>query len=174
MKPINMKASALKYAKRGLHVVPMYPVKEGRCLCSKGKGCGRPGKHPMTNHGVKDATTNRDQIKAWWTATPNANIGIATGAVSGILVLDIDPRNGGKKTLARLKQELGPLPDTVMAKTGGGGWHLVFQHPAFPVRKDTMGKIFGPGVDVLSDGCIMIAPPSLHASGKRYRWIKGK
>ena len=93
---------------------------------------------------------------------------------AGILVLDIDPRNKGNETLARLKKELGPLPDTVTALTGGGGRHLIFKHPLFPVRKDTSGKVFGPGVDVLSDGCIMIAPPSLHASGKRYRWVKGK
>jgi putative DNA primase/helicase len=60
------------------------------------------------------------------------------------------------------------------ALTGGGGRHLIFKHPPFPVRKDTTGKVFGPGIDVLSDGCIMIAPPSVHASGKRYRWVKGK
>jgi P4 family phage/plasmid primase-like protien len=128
----------------------------------------------MTKHGVKDATSDRDQIKRWWTETPNANIGIATGREAGILVLDIDPRNNGKETLARLKKELEPLPDTVTALTGGGGRHLIFKHPSFPIRKDTSGKVFGSGVDVLSDGCIMIAPPSVHASGNRYRGVKGK
>jgi putative DNA primase/helicase len=173
-KTSSRKSRALKYAKRGLRVAPMCTVKEGRCACSKGKDCTRPGKHPMTKHGVNDATTDRDQIKAWWTDSPNANIGIATGSRSGILVLDIDPRNDGKKTLKRLKKELGPLPDTVTALTGGGGRHLVFQYPPFPVRKDNTGKFFGPGIDVLSDGCIMIAPPSRHASGKQYLWADGK
>jgi putative DNA primase/helicase len=171
---INMKAQALKYAKRGLRVVPMHTVKDGYCTCPEGKDCKRPGKHPMTNHGFKDATTNRDQIKAWWTATPNANIGIAPGGQAGIIVLDIDPRNEGNKTLKRLKKDLQPLPDTITALTGGGGRHLVFQHPPFRVRKDNTGKSFGPGIDVLSDGSIMIAPPSRHASGKRYRWVEGK
>ena len=152
----------------------MHSVKDGRCGCPKGKACDRPGKHPMTPHGVKDATTDRDQIRAWWTENPNANIGIATGSEAGILVLDIDPRNKGKETLTRLKKELGSLPDTVTAITGGGGRHLIFKHPPFPVRKDTSGKVFGPGIDVLADGCIMIAPPSVHASGKRYAWVKGK
>jgi P4 family phage/plasmid primase-like protien len=170
----NMKKHALKYAAGGYRIVPMYPVKEGRCLCSKGKDCGRPGKHPMTKHGVKDATTDRDSVTAWWTDSPNANIGIAPGGNAGILVLDIDPRNDGKKTLKRLKKEVGPLPDTVTALTGGGGRHLVFQHPSFRIRKDNTGKIFGSGIDVLSDGCIMIAPPSRHATGKRYRWAQGK
>jgi putative DNA primase/helicase len=165
---------ALKYAARGFRVVLMHPVKDGRCGCSKGKACDRPGKHPMTPHGVKDATTDRGQIKSWWAASPTANIGFATGSESGILVLDIDPRNGGAKTLKRLQKELGPLPDTVTALTGGGGEHLIFKHPSFSVRKDTSGKVFGPGIDILSDGCIMIAPPSVHASGNRYRWLKGK
>jgi len=93
---------------------------------------------------------------------------------SGILVLDIDPRNGGAETLARLKKELGPLPDTVTALTGGGGRHLAFKHSPFAVRKDTTGKLLGPGVDILSDGCIMVVPPSRHASGKRYRWAEDK
>jgi putative DNA primase/helicase len=168
------KARALKYAARGFRVVPMHPVKEGRCACSKGKACDRPGKHPMTKHGVHDASVDRDQVRAWWKESPNANIGIAPGSETGILVLDIDPRNKGKETLARLKKELGPLPDTVTALTGGGGRHLIFKHPSFSIRKDTSGKIFGLGVDVLSDGCIMIAPPSMHASGNPYRWVKGK
>ena len=89
-------------------------------------------------------------------------------------MLDIDPRNGGYKSLKRLKEELGPLPDTVTARTGGGGRHLVFKYPSFAVRKDTSGKKFGRGVDILSDGCIMVAPPSRHATGKRYRWKEGK
>jgi putative DNA primase/helicase len=170
----SRKAHALQYAARGFRVVRMHPVRDGRCACAEGKACNRPGKHPSTPHGVNDATTDRGQIKSWWTASPNANIGIATGSESGIVVLDIDPRNGGVETLARLKKELGPLPDTVTALTGGGGRHLIFEHPSFPVRKDTTGKLLGPGADILSDGCIMVAPPSRHASGKRYRWEEGK
>jgi putative DNA primase/helicase len=171
---IKMRKRALQYAERGRRVVPMYPVQADCCGCSKGKNCTRPGKHPMTKHGVKDATTDPDQIKAWWTDWPKANIGIAPGGNAGILVLDIDPRNDGNKTLGRLEKKLGPLPDTVTALTGGGGRHLVFQHPPFRVRKDNTGKGFGPGIDVLSDGSIMIAPPSLHITGKRYRWLAAK
>ena len=152
----------------------MHSVNDGKCSCPKGDACERAGKHPITQHGVNDATTKRDQIRNWWTASPDANIGIATGSKSGIIVLDIDPRNGGDKSLKRLKKEVGPLPDTVTALTGGGGRHLVFKYPSFAVRKDTSGKKFGKGVDILSDGCIMVAPPSRHATGKRYRWKEGK
>ena len=78
------------------------------------------------------------------------------------------------ETLQRLEKELGPLPPTVTSNTGGGGEHRIFEYPDFPVRKDSAGKLLGPGVDVLSDGCIMVAPPSRHASGNRYRWEEGK
>ena len=172
--PIDMAKRALKLASRGLSVLPMHSAHRGRCTCPKGNACERAGKHPITPHGVNDATTKRDQIKSWWTASPDANIGIATGAASGVIVLDIDPRNGGTETLRRLEKELGPLPKTVTSITGGGGEHRIFEHPRFPVRKDLAGKLLGPGVDVLSNGCIMIAPPSRHASGNRYGWQEGK
>jgi putative DNA primase/helicase len=173
-KPNSRKSQALRYAARGLHVVPLHTIDAGRCSCNDGSNCSRPGKHPITRHGVKDATTKRSQIRNWWKASPDANIGIATGSESGIIVLDIDPRNGGDRNLKRLKKRLGPLPDTVTASTGGGGQHLLFKHPAFAVRKDTSGKKLGKGVDILSDGCIMVAPRSRHATGKRYRWEEGK
>ena len=162
------------YAGLGWLVVPMHNIKHGSCSCRDVDACDRPGKHPRTAHGVKDATISKTQIEAWWNKWPRANIGIATGQEFGILVLDVDPRNGGTKTLKKLEAELGPLPNTVSALTGGGGRHLVFKYPASPVRKDTSGKKFGDGVDILSDGCIMIAPPSRHASGNRYRWEEGK
>jgi putative DNA primase/helicase len=69
----------------------------------KGNACERAGKHPITQHGVNDATTDRNRIRNWWAESPDANIGIAAGSESGIIVLDIDPRNGGYKSLKRLK-----------------------------------------------------------------------
>jgi putative DNA primase/helicase len=173
-KLLGRKTRALEYAKFGLLVVPMHSVKDGRCSCSKGTKCRNAGKHPATAHGVKDATTDRKTIKAWWSKDPKANIGIATGKKSKVVVLDIDPRNGGNETLAALTAELGPLPTTVSSKTGGGGKHLVFKYPDFWVPKDSAGKVLGSGVDILSDGAIMVAPLSLHESGKRYKWITGK
>jgi putative DNA primase/helicase len=167
------KSQALKYAKLGLPVVPLHTIVDGRCSCGS-VDCASPGKHPRTSHGVKDATADRDQIKRWWAKWPDANIGLAPGRERDILVLDIDPRHGGDKRLRRLERKLGALPETVTAKTGGGGWHLFFKHPSFKVRKDTAGKLLGRGIDVLSDGCIVVAPPSRHASGRRYAWVKGK
>lgn len=165
---------AQSYAAKGWRVVPMHTISDGCCSCPKGPNCSKPGKHPQTNHGVNDATTKIKTIKKWWSKHPGANVGIAAGKASKILVLDIDPRNGGTETFEALKVELGPLPKTVASYTGGGGKHRVFAYPAFDVRKDTAGKKLGAGVDILSGGSIMVAPPSVHISGGRYRWICGK
>ena len=171
---ISRRKQALRHARRGLLVVPMHTIKDGKCSCPKGYACERPGKHPITRHGVNDATTDAEQIAKWWTEHRDANIGIAAGQESNILVLDIDPRNGGTETLRRLEKELRPLPPTVTSNTGGGGEHRIFEYPDFSVRKDSTGKLLGAGVDLLSDGCIMVAPPSRHASGNRYGWQEGK
>jgi putative DNA primase/helicase len=169
----KLKKYALRYAAKGLAVVPMHSVQDGFCTCYRGDACDHKGKHPRTSHGVKDASTDRSQILRWWKEYPKANIGIATGKVSGITVLDIDPRNGGRKTLKRLESKLGKTTASVIAETGGGGAHYYFAHPNFDIRKDSSGKLVGPGVDVMSDGGIIIAPPSLHVSGKRYQWREG-
>lgn len=166
--------NAQSYAAKGWQVVPMHAISDSGCSCSKAGNCPNSGKHPATVHGVKDATTDRKIIKNWWAKNPKANVGIATGKKSKVLVLDVDPRNGGNKTLSALTAELGPLPTTVSSRTGGGGKHLVFKYPDFRVKKDSAGKILGAGVDILSDGAIMVAPPSRHESGKRYKWISGK
>jgi putative DNA primase/helicase len=128
----------------------------------------------MTLHGVKDATTDRNQIKAWWSEWPNANIGLAAGRAQDFIVLDIDPRHGGEMRLKRLERKLGALPETVTAATGGGGRHLFLKDPGFKIRKDSSGKVFGRGIDVLCDGCVVVAPPSRHASGQQYAWVEGK
>ena len=89
-KRISQKSLALKYAALGLHVHPLHTIVVGHCSCGAGFDCKHPGKHPRTPNGVKDATIDRKTIKAWWNRWPGANIGIATGWVSDIFVLDVD------------------------------------------------------------------------------------
>jgi ParB-like chromosome segregation protein Spo0J len=121
---------------------------------------------------VHDATTDPCQIKNWWGKWPYANIGIATGKESDIIIVDIDPRHDGTKTLKMLEAKLGHLPKTVTSHTGGGGEHKIFKYPPFDVKSDTAGKVFGPGVDLVSDGSFVVAPKSRHASGEHYLWFK--
>src|SRR5262245_37146549 len=110
---------ALAYADRGWAVLRVHGIHQGQCTCGK-DDCRNAGKHPGTEHGVKDATTDAITIQCWWLATPNANVGLATGAVSGLIILDVDPRHGGDESLRRLEARYGPLPPTAEVATGGG------------------------------------------------------
>jgi Bifunctional DNA primase/polymerase, N-terminal len=113
-------AAALAYAARGWPVFPCHGMRDEQCTCGK-PNCAHPGKHPLTRHGCKDATTDPQQIEQWWTDHPDANVAIATGASSGLMVLDLDPRHGGQLTLDELEATYGGLPETVVSFTGGGG-----------------------------------------------------
>ena len=126
-RPPQMEA-ARAYARRGWRVLPVHTGKDGTCTCGRA-GCDSPAKHPRTAHGAKDATTDETQIRAWWTTRPNGNIGIATGTESGIVVVDLDPRNGGDKSLADFEAKHGSLPLTPKVRTGGGGAHFYFRPP---------------------------------------------
>ena len=113
-----------------------------------------------------------DQIRDWWGIWPNANIGIASGRISGIIVIDADPRNGSNETLRARVKELGRLSRSVKARSGGGGTHRVYNYPDFTVKSNSKGKLLGPGLDVLSDGTYFVAPSSRHISGKTSRSLK--
>lgn len=143
--------AALSYAARGWHVFPVKPE----------------GKEPLTRHGLKDATTDHKQIRRWWGKWPDANIGIRTGKESGLWVLDVDGSKG-KESLARLIEEYGDLPPTPTVITGKG-LHFYFEYPPDSRISNSAGKI-APGIDVRGDGGYVIAPPSIHPSGRRYQW----
>lgn len=147
---------ALAYARIGWSVLPLHWIMDGS-LCSCGDAeCRTPGKHPLTRKGVKECSRDPDVIAGWWSKWPSANVGAATGAVSGITVLDVDPRNGGEAPTG--------MPDTPMAITGGGGQHYVFAY-----YRNVPGKL-GAGLDVKGDGGYIVVEPSNHISGGTYNW----
>jgi hypothetical protein len=163
---------ALAYAEGGWRVFPLHtPTGEGACSCAAGLNCKSIGKHPRTARGVKEATTDAAIIRGWWNRFPGANIGIATGAASGLVVVDIDPRHGGDVSLAKLMEGFGDLPATLESATGGGGWHLLYEPPGVTFKNSA--SVLGEGLDVKTDGGYIVAPPSLHASGRRYAWRNG-
>jgi hypothetical protein len=109
-----------------------------------------------------------EEVHAWFSGWPEAGIGVVTGAVSGLVVLDIDSRHGGEASLERLQWQHDRLPTTVECRSGGGGRHLYFAHPGALLRNKAG---LAPGVDLCGDGGYVVAPPSLHASGLRYAWV---
>jgi hypothetical protein len=135
--------AALSYASLGWPVLPIRPR----------------SKLPATEHGLTDATCDAAQIRAWWERWPEAGVGIAL-APAGLCAVDVDPRNGG--ALEALPEQ----PDTLTARTGGGGWHLLFKVP----EGATLPGKLGPGLDVKHRGYIL-AEPSVHPSGRGYSWL---
>lgn len=146
---------ALRYLSRGWSVIPIR-TREKRPL--------------LPWHPYQDHLAEAEEIGDWFRRWPTANIAIVTGAVSGLLVLDVDPRHGGDASLSRLEQAHGPIPATVEAITGGGGRHLYFSHPGGTVHNRVN---LAEGIDLRGDGGYVVAPPSLHPSGRRYAWKKG-
>lgn len=169
-KPPNLGA-ALRYAERGIRVLPLHTPQGNGCSCGK-PDCPSPGKHPRTPNGVKDATTDPDAIRHWWTKWPDANIGLATGAESDIVVVDADGDAGleSLQTL-RLLYDLNRVPEVL---TGSGGRHLYFRHPGGTFKNRVKFSSAYPGLDTRGDGGYVVAPPSLHASGVRYSWLEGE
>jgi hypothetical protein len=145
------------------------PTKIG-CSCGK-DDCDSIGKHPRWHsdlaHGAHSATTDPNIIKKWWVRWPAANIAIATGENSfDVLDVDVSEAVDGNETLADLEMKHEKLPDTVEQITGGGGRQILFE---FSGRMANKVK-FTPGLDTRSDGGLIVVPPSLHVSGRRYEW----
>ena len=151
----SMYDAAIEYAKKGFAVFPLK----------------YRDKVPLTRNGCKDATTDAAQIKSWWQKYPNANIGLATGAVSQnvfVIDLDIDEDRGidGYHSLEDWQREHGDFPETWTAITGRGGYHLYYRGNG--KIKNRAGII--DGVDIRGNGGYVVAPPSIHKNGNRYEW----
>ncbi|HOW75564.1 MAG TPA: VapE family protein, partial [Candidatus Competibacteraceae bacterium] len=169
----NLLPAALAYSNR-FHwpVFPVHGIINGQCTCGKAE-CARPGKHPigkLAPRGLLDATLDPNQVATWWREAPYANIGIPTGLGSGLAVLDVDAYKGGEDSLFDLTQRFEPLPMTVQALTGGGGYHYLFAHPGAGVKIRNSVDSLGTGLDVRGDGGYIIVAPSSHSSGRRYEW----
>jgi Bifunctional DNA primase/polymerase, N-terminal len=161
--------AALDYAARGIPVLPVHhptirPGREVACSCGDPR-CGAVGKHPITAHGLNDATTNRQQLQRWWQRFPQANIGLATGHRFDVLDVD-DPT--GERALARLAATHPFGPPGPLVRTGRDGWHLYLAPTGLGNPKPRGLE----QVDWRGRGGYVLAPPSRHASGRRYRWVR--
>ena len=143
----NLLEAALSYAEKGYSIFP----------------CAPRGKKPLTKNGFHDATKDPEMIKKYWKNFPFANIGMPTGSDNGIVVIDVD--KGGDLSLFGRE-----LPETVESATGGGGRHIIYRHPGYPVKNTTGGHLGLQGVDSRADGGYIIVAPSVHESGESYIW----
>jgi Bifunctional DNA primase/polymerase, N-terminal/Primase C terminal 2 (PriCT-2)/Family of unknown function (DUF5906) len=163
-------AGALSLIRQSIAVFPLWWPEGERCACGN-PSCKDVGKHPigrLVPNGFKNASKDEATIKRWWAVYPKANVGIATGRVSGIVVVDVDGPKGRAKLAALLSEYGLSLEPRNYVETGrlDGGYHYYFRYPANAhvlSHKDD-------GLEVKSDGGYVVAPPSQHKSGKRYAW----
>jgi hypothetical protein len=154
------------YAALGCRVVAMYAVRgDGGCTCPRGSGCADPGKHPCLADWPRAASTMPAEIRRWWQRWPQANVGLVTGMQFD--VCDLDGPEGMEALRAALSQRhpaehVGPV-----ARTGGGGWHLLYAPTGLGNRVGLL-----PGLDWRGRGGVIVAPPSRHASGQPYQWVR--
>lgn len=161
---------AIEYASLGWLVFPLHTIDErGQCTCGSNP-CADAGKHPRVARGLKEASSDLSKIDEWFGPdAPPSNIGLVTGEVSGITVIDIDigPGKFGAESWAEAIKDKGE-PDTLMAETGSGGMHVVF---AYNSVLKTASNVLGKGVDSRNDGGYIVAAPSRHRSGGVYKWL---
>jgi hypothetical protein len=160
---MSLLKEALTYLDMGWAVYPSHAVdlETGLCTCGS-KDCPCPGKHPVGQwREYQNRLPNKDEVRSWFSSL-DCNIGTLTGQVSGIAVVDVD----GEKGLASLKTlDLAP---TLMARTGGGGLHMFYQISG-PVPSRV--KAYD-GIDIRGDGAYVVLSPSIHRSGKMYKWLR--
>lgn len=154
---INLCEIALAYAARGWSVIPLQPG----------------GKIPLLSKGEPQIYHSRiaspEEIKAWWTKWPRANIGVCTGRVSNLAVIDIDGEVGSQSASTL------NLPTTLTVISGrlplGSSKHLYYQF-ADGIRNDQDAKL-GEDVDIRGEGGYVVAPCSVHESGNYYTFVGG-
>ena len=162
--------TAIDYARRGFSVIPLHGIlPDGRCTCGKAR-CADAGKHPLGGKWKHLQTTplTEVQIRDVFGKNPHANVGIVTGAVSGLIVIDMDGAEGPKSYAGLVPKEDRPLGPGV--RTGNGG-HLYFRHPGHGLKNFVKKH---PGLDARADGGYVVAPPSRHASGREYVFAEGR
>lgn len=153
--------AAYYYSQLGWKIFPLVPNGKIPAI-PKDKG----------GQGFKDASSDPKKIEAWACTYPNCNIGIATGAMSGIAVIDIDPRNGGTESVLALFRKGHVFPPGPEAITGNGGKHLFYKLP--PGLRGSKNRL-GRGIDIKADGGYVVAAPSRidkseQGPGGEYKW----
>lgn len=158
-----------KYIDRGYAIFPVYTIIQGKCNCGD-PDCKSKGKHPKIGTGPSSATKDIKEVKSMSELWLDANIGIATGKISDVVVLDVDPRDSGHEFLKLFEARFKKLPPTITTISGGDGLHYYFKYPDFDIPSRNHLRS---GLDFKSNDDWIIAPFSTHLSGKTYKWKVG-
>jgi hypothetical protein len=187
---LDLQEAAGLYALHGWPVLPLCP---GTCPGHPQHfRCEHPGKMARIREWQHKASTDPYTVARWWDRWPDSNIGVVTGRRSGVMALDIDPRHDGMTTVGYVMldadpgtvraedlpdQAPRPLPMTAAVVTGTDGYH-VYMRWAEGITNSNKGlRRYArdprqPGVDVRGEVGYLVAPPSIHASGQTYRWLR--
>ncbi|MDC3962753.1 bifunctional DNA primase/polymerase [Polyangium jinanense] len=166
--------AALSYAKAWKWpVFPLHGVHgEGdaiACTCDAGPTCDRKGRHPRFPEAIQRATCDEATIRQWWAECPDANIGLPTGATSGIVALEINPAEDGAATIYDALEAGHELPGVPWLDTSSGALHL-FQAPEDPIK----GRLpVDRGLYLRGDGSFVVLEPSTSEDGSPYRFRDG-
>lgn len=157
--PSSLRDAALSYRRRGWSVIPISPATKV------------PPKGFSLETFFRRLPTE-EEIEQWWRAMPRAGVGIVTGKVSNLIVLDVDTKKG-----ADANAIYETYPTGVVSRTGSGGGHFYYEYPS---DRDHVPNVVGRengkpnGLDLRADGGYVVAPPTLHPSGRRYEWITAR
>jgi hypothetical protein len=156
--------AAAVYAALGFPVVPMHTARPGwGCTCPD-RACSDPGKHPRLRGWQRLAAVDPAVVGEWWRRWPQANLGLVTGRRFDVLDLDGDLGVEALRAVLSIAPTEHPGP---VARTGGGGWHLLYAPTGLGNRVGLLADVDWRGRDGL-----IVVPPSQHASGHRYTWVR--
>lgn len=147
---MGMTEVAIGYYQRGMCVLPVRPIEKRPFLAKWDK--------------YTKVRPSLAETKVWFSGLQNAGIGLVTGQISGLVVLDVDTRSG-----LDYRVIVQQYPTRMIARTGSGGYHLYYKHPGQPTGNRVNVTN---GVDLRADGGFAVLPPTLHASGNYYEWVE--
>lgn len=157
--PSLLRDAALSYRRRGWSVIPIAPATK------------KPPKGFKWEQ-FQERLPTEQEIEQWWRVMPRAGVGIVTGKVSNIIVLDVDTKKGADANAIYER-----YPTGCVSRTGSGGGHFFYEYPKDREHvPNAVGRENGKpnGLDLRADGGYVVAPPTLHPSGERYQWIDTK
>jgi hypothetical protein len=154
--------AALSYAEKGLFVLPICPPKS---YLKNTKLEGKSGKLPISVTAFLKASNQQNKVIELFKKHKHSNVGILTGIKSGLIIIDVDYKYGGKESLSKFN-----FPKTRAVETGNG-MHLYYRHPGKGTFVPSIWNKLAPGIDIKGDQSCATLPPSIHASGTIYKWV---